>query len=337
MSIFELLNQINPQVFAKRKDEILKLIVANKNVIKTKSNDGLEDTPLHKAAAQKDVELVRLLCEHGAPLEAKNKAGKTPYQCALDANAGQAAELLAKNLDYSPLHIAAITNDVKLIRSLRQNGAQLRKVEYTGKTPFECTLDANSTEVAKLLAKWGVDIERPKESCTLLHRAIYAKDYPRTAFLLSIGANCFAYYKKTDTNDFDGFRVNAIQLVAHLRLPEKWWRLLFQYGAGILCRISDISIDPDKLPLEKITADMFLFAFSFNFNDHYNRIKKTTVGCEQGFYSIAELKKSILEGKSHDLKSYIRTLKYINEAVPNAPTFMALLKGLQALRQDSKA
>lgn len=330
MTIFELLSQNIPHEFEQRKAAILELISADQKVIHEKSQDKLQNTPLHIAAEQNDLVLVNFLSEKGAVLDVKNADGITPYQCALKADAkSSVAQFLAKKLNYSPLHIAAIKNDVKEIRFLRKNGAQLEVLTSTDKTPFECALDAKSVEACELYAKWKVDIERPRKDRTLLHSAILEKDFLRTKFLLELGANCFACFAYIG----EDILATPIQLVARLRLSEEWWQLLFSYGAGILCRIDDETLDPTTLPLEKITPDMFFFSFTFKYGNHLSRITKKTKNCENGCFGITDLIESIKQGKPHNLKAYIRTVKNINKDVPDAPPFLTLLTQLQDLKK----
>lgn len=96
------------------------------------SRNPLRVTALHSAVATdagpRDMDLVRLLVDAGAPLDAPHGGGGTP------------------------LHTAAFIGDVEVVRLLLERGADARVRTDDGRTAAEIARERGHTEVARLLA-----------------------------------------------------------------------------------------------------------------------------------------------------------------------------------------
>ena len=75
---------------------------------------GNKDTPLHIAATHGYTEIVRILIEHGADLNAKDWFRSTP------------------------LHLAAAQNHTAVAVELIKRGADTKAKDFKGRTPAEC-------------------------------------------------------------------------------------------------------------------------------------------------------------------------------------------------------
>ncbi|WP_254229429.1 ankyrin repeat domain-containing protein [Wolbachia pipientis] len=59
--------------------EVVKFFIGEKHA-NTNSRDINNETPLHKAAWNGNLDVVRYLIEEGATIDSKDKNGKTPYK-----------------------------------------------------------------------------------------------------------------------------------------------------------------------------------------------------------------------------------------------------------------
>jgi len=120
-------------------------------------------TPLHGAASGGDPEMVRLLCEHGADVNAKDDMGSTPLHAAAATGMPLAAQVLlshgadANALNQrgaSPLYAAAWSGDVATAQLLLDNGADVNASDASGMTPmYDAAMRASDGVVKLLLAR----------------------------------------------------------------------------------------------------------------------------------------------------------------------------------------
>ncbi len=92
------------------------------------SMNPMEVTPLHSAAAARATEIVRLLVEHGAPVNAKQHGG------------------------WTALHAAADNGDEDMVKILLQHGADPLAQNDDGKTPAQIAQLKGRVEALKLLS-----------------------------------------------------------------------------------------------------------------------------------------------------------------------------------------
>ena len=108
------------------------LVEADKTLLDARDSDG--STPLHYAAWKGQPEVVTLLLELGADIQAVNQNS---------------------HWGTTPLHAAAHGNQSKAARILIEKGADIHALNHRGSTPLGETKLHNATAVAKLLREHG--------------------------------------------------------------------------------------------------------------------------------------------------------------------------------------
>ena len=118
-------------VFFGHKQTVEVLLAAGAEV-NTASRETMKVTPLHSAAAARQVAIARLLIAHGA-----------------NVNAGQAES------GFTPLHEAAGNGDVEFATLLLEHGAKINARMKDGKTPLAFAVSRNQNEIAEFLRGRG--------------------------------------------------------------------------------------------------------------------------------------------------------------------------------------
>ncbi|KAN0130291.1 hypothetical protein V8E53_011914 [Lactarius tabidus] len=124
-------------------------------------------TPLHEAANNGRVELVRALLEnHDVDIDAQNEIGNTPLHAASSNGEVQVARLLldrgagikACGKDRStPLHVASCYGKMEVVRLLVERGADVSAEDDEGRTAYQIALQEGHNKIAQLLAGHGVE------------------------------------------------------------------------------------------------------------------------------------------------------------------------------------
>lgn len=144
------------------RDKVMKLLALDPYLLNSYSHDGW--TPLHMAVFFGHIDLVRLLLDAGADIDALSKNGQdlTPLHSALanphHARVGlllieKGADItLAQSDGYTPLHYAAAngTDDV-VIHLLAMNANRSAKTK-DGKTPLDLARERKHLTTAKILS-----------------------------------------------------------------------------------------------------------------------------------------------------------------------------------------
>jgi tankyrase len=108
--------------------------------------DRLDKTPLHRAVSFKQMEVMALLLEFGADINAQDTTGMTPLHVAAMLGRGdEAAWLLEHGADPmardsfgdTPLHTTAIFGGGKVVKPLLARGADLRVTNQEGLTALD--------------------------------------------------------------------------------------------------------------------------------------------------------------------------------------------------------
>ena len=154
--------------------------------------------PLHIASENGHRERVLALLQRGADVLAKNSAGSTALQLALEKGHADCASLLQtnardddRNTRNTPLHTAAEGGDLARVSQLVDAGAVLDANSNKGYTALELAVEKGHASVAALLRSKGArdPEERDSDRDTPLSNASSEDDSARVAHLLSQGAD----------------------------------------------------------------------------------------------------------------------------------------------------
>ncbi len=126
-------------------DRLTTLIEADPSAANTREDYGM--TPLHWAARAGSMACLEALLEHGAEVDARNKAQRTPVQLAAEHDRADAIEALAKHgadlntrdrKGRTPLHRAAYEGKAAAAaEALLAAGADAKATNKNGKTAFD--------------------------------------------------------------------------------------------------------------------------------------------------------------------------------------------------------
>jgi len=105
------------------------LLLSYGAVVTAVANNPSQVMPLHSAAAGRSAEVVAILLEHGAPVNALQQHG------------------------WTPLHSAAQSNDQKTARLLMQHGADPNAANEGGVSPLQLAREKGHNEIATLLSE----------------------------------------------------------------------------------------------------------------------------------------------------------------------------------------
>jgi uncharacterized protein len=114
--------------FFSHRDTVEFLLGAGANVNQAARNK-MNVAAIHAASAAGRPDIVRLLIEHGADVNARQQDG------------------------FTPLHEAALTGQIELVKLLLDNGAVVNLESDSGKTALTFAIEAGKTEIAELLRK----------------------------------------------------------------------------------------------------------------------------------------------------------------------------------------
>jgi len=194
-----------------------------------RASDDTGDTALHRAAAIGHVELITLLLDAGARVDAVRGDGLRPIHCALSRgrkpalNTGLAAGiLLGRGAAYN-IYLAAVFGDMAYVRDALANDPSLANFEETSHwRPVSAAARRNDLEMVKLLLDHGADPGLPEEGAPLgqaLWIAVYQEQQEMAKLLLEHGANP------------DTAPESSGSALSHTRNNPAMRKLLLEYGA----------------------------------------------------------------------------------------------------------
>ena len=123
------------------------------------------ETPLHQTTYDPDI--VKMLLDEGADVDARDKRGRTPLHAASYEGDCSSVELLiehgadinfADNQGWTPLHMAAAGKNCEAAEVLMQNGGDIAAIDKTGRTALHLAGKSGSQLMIQLLVSHGSDL-----------------------------------------------------------------------------------------------------------------------------------------------------------------------------------
>ncbi|MCL4178779.1 MAG: ankyrin repeat domain-containing protein [Verrucomicrobia bacterium] len=183
-------------------------------------------TPLHWAAATRNLKLMQLLLEHGADPNATDHDGLTPLLCAISLESrmdlGAVQLLLDSGADpnvvnkdgMSLLQHALRIGSIDLVAAFLSKGVNPNTADSTGATPVHAAALWSDASAMRLLLDHGAEIDlRGQFGNTPLHIAAHASNKEVVRLLLERGAPVNARNKRNQTPldltlaDFTTYRI----------------------------------------------------------------------------------------------------------------------------------
>ena len=207
------------------------------------------------------------------------------------------------NEDQNRQKQAQLNKRKALLRFLLRSGADINAENKEKKTPLDYALKQRAYPLAEILIKLGANIEHRINNTTWLHYSIKMKDFELARFLLKMGANSQAKYGSNTDKE------TPLHLIAFYNLPECWWKLFFDYGAGILTHISNWN--QLQLDVEQIATNSFLYRFAINSGKNICIVDRNLPLFDKCVTKIDELEASINQGIKYHLDAFIRVIENI--------------------------
>lgn len=191
---------------------------------------GETHRPLHYAAYQGSLRMLRLLLDHGADVDAEKTL---LFEAIIGGNPEVVKILLQKGADpnqdsgsgySSPLMFAVANCDRELVRLLANSGADINFINYRDMTALDIAREKGFGEIVQLLLQLGA---KEKISSPQRERALFSavgdEDYQKMQRLLDKGTNI---------NCLDGLhRTPLIHAAAYGKGGAVLW--LFKHGARV--------------------------------------------------------------------------------------------------------
>jgi ankyrin repeat protein len=143
-------------------ETVKSLLKVNPELVR--SRDKVGSTPLHRAAQEGGMALVKLLLASGADVNAQDNYGNTPlHEAALNGHKEVVALLLTCKADFNarnkngetPLHRAAMTGHNDVAELLLANGADVNAKDNGSTTPLQLAVVNGRQDMVELLRQHG--------------------------------------------------------------------------------------------------------------------------------------------------------------------------------------
>jgi ankyrin repeat protein len=237
----ELIEAIKQEKFDRCKELIG--LGANVNVL-----DSIKWSPLHWAALRSNTDIVKLLIDAGADLEAEDFNNMTPLAWVVNKHETAAAAVVKLLIDAGAdltktyesdgntvLHWAAESGLVDIAKLLIDAGADPDAENKHAATPLHHAAGLHKVDIVKLLIDAGANLDKigSRQKQTALHMATYEEDIDIVKLLIDAGAEV----NITNHDSFTPLEIlfNQFNYPEHFRdnVNFKLVKLLIQAGAKI--------------------------------------------------------------------------------------------------------
>ena len=160
--------------------------------------------PIHLAAAQRDVDFVKLLLDHSASLNSVTNQGKTPLHYAAMADNVSVIEFIGtckdvdlecidNSLQSTPLILSAMLNNPSSTIALIKLGCKLEASDRSKSNALHYAVRNNQRELTTMLLQHGLSTqEKDIHGCTCLHYAATNGNAEIVRLLIASNANLMA-------------------------------------------------------------------------------------------------------------------------------------------------
>lgn len=197
-----LAGEIHEAVTAGNLDRVTELLRSDPALVRSPSEAGCAELPLHLAAMQGQVEIARLLLQSGADIDGFDRDESTPlHVAALHRKSEMVRFLLDQGADVNrrdkngayALSFAISGGDPTAIQMILDAGADLNHVSPQGGTLLPSACMRGLWDLVDLLLERGVDINQgDRNGTTPMHWVAYRDDAARVAEMLRRGAKASA-------------------------------------------------------------------------------------------------------------------------------------------------
>jgi ankyrin repeat protein len=160
---------MTPAVAALAKSHFQLAEVLHRNGSSVAPRGQADQTPLHAAAHNGDLEMVRVLLEYEVDVDARSENGMTPLNTAPRGNHDDPRVvrlLIERGADpnsrsskgFTPLHFASKNGRVEIARVLIEHGANVEAKDGEGRTPLDIASEQKREEVINLLSEHRVTL-----------------------------------------------------------------------------------------------------------------------------------------------------------------------------------
>ncbi|MFB0553824.1 MAG: ankyrin repeat domain-containing protein [Phycisphaerae bacterium] len=162
----------------------------NRNDIVNLLIEKSADVSIHTAARYGLLEKLKELIGKGSNVNAKNNAGETALDIAIQEYRQDIAKLLVdKGADVS-IHTAAFIGDINKVKTFVEDGSSADKADASGQTPLHYATAGNHKAIAEILVSHGADVNAVAGTWrTPLDVAARTGSVDMAEFLIAHGAN----------------------------------------------------------------------------------------------------------------------------------------------------